>query len=96
MVDGSSFDLQLFLRSLLSWLFSLNPAVHKAIDLQVHLNDSWQQAGIPPPAEIDFTLDHGELFLFIRPLLGQGAGGGEITLQLPWTAQKPIQGGETD
>ena len=82
--DGSSLDLQLLLRSLLGWLFSLDPGHYGAEELQARLRSLWKAAGIEAPAAIDFTVEQGNLFLSIRPLAALSAAGGEITLQLPW------------
>jgi len=88
LTDGSSLDLQLLIRSLLGWLFSLDPTQYDADTLQVTLFSLWKGAGIQPPAAIDFALDQGHLFLSIQPPAGMALTGGEITLQLPWGRAK--------
>lgn len=86
LTDGSNLELQLLIRSVLGWLFSLEPTDADATELEAELLSQWQRAGITPPAEIDFTLDQGQLFVAIHPPGEMSAARGEITLQLPWSS----------
>ena len=94
LADGSSLDLQLLLRSLLGWLFSLDPGQYGAEELQANLVSLWQTAGIQPPAAIEFTVEQGNLFLSIRRIAGLSSAGGEITLQLPWNDIQSSESGK--
>lgn len=82
--DGTGLDLQLLLRSLLSWLLRLQPSAPSVAALHADLMGQWQSAGMRPPAEVDFALEDTMLLVFLRPDRTIFPGGDDITLQLPW------------